>query len=113
MTFDEAKAAIKAGRQIDNQTRAQAIAMDKELLFGFLLDNNLVNINHTLRMILKQEYLPFIPDRKAIEGAINLMIAKNDLMALNTILQNFDYNAKAGNYTIDPDLLIMLKPLLK
>jgi hypothetical protein len=55
--------------------------------------------------------LPFVPNRKAVEQVINAYIMKNDVVALQKILDEFDYNPKANNYTTHLGFIQQLKTL--
>lgn len=89
-----------------------AITQDRHLLFNMLMDNNLADVNVTLRTELGQRNnLPFAPNRKAIEQVINAYIIKNDIKSLQKILDEFDYNPKANNYTTHVGFIQQLKTL--
>lgn len=109
-TLIEIKEKIRNG-SVTIDELAAGILNDKHLLFNYLMDNNLADINQTLRLTLGRRYLPFAADRKAIEHDINVAIVKNDTETLDTIIREFDRDKTNPNYTNDPRLLAKLKIL--
>lgn len=113
MNVEAIKAKIRAKQPVSPEEMAKGILSDKFLLFNFLLDNNLADVNQALRLNLKQTFLPFAPSRLAIEQVIKSYIEKNDVASLNVLLREFDYNPNANNYTTHPELKNALKFLKK
>lgn len=87
---------------------AQAIMQDQYLLFNALMDNNLEDVNVTLRMDLgNTKNLPVVADRRAMTAVISSYIQSSNQKALQKIINEFDFNPKANNYTVK--VLPMLK----
>lgn len=108
MTVDVIKEKIRNGKATLADL-ANGIRQDKYLLYNFLLDNNLNDVNVTLRTNLGYDKeLPFVADRKKIEIIIDGFIRNNNNKALQTILNEFDFNPKANNYTTNPKFLAAL-----
>ena len=110
MTVEEIKTKIRQ-RTATIQEIAWAIPQDRYLLFNSLMDNNLNDVNVTLRTDLgNDKILPVRPDRKAMEAVIDAYIRSDDKQALQTILDEFDYNPEADNYTTKLSFIQTLKP---
>lgn len=109
MNVQAIKAKLQAKKPVSPQEMAHGILNDRFLLFNFLMDNNLADVNQALRLNLNNDFLPFAPSRPAIEQVIKAYIEKNDVAALNTLLREFDYNPNANNYTTNPELKKQLK----
>jgi hypothetical protein len=86
----------------------KAISKDQYMLFNALMDNNLEDVNVTLRMDLgNAKNLPVVADRRAMTAVISSYIQSSNQKALQKIIDEFDFNPKAGNYTVK--VLPMLK----
>ena len=107
-TIQEIKEKIRTGTATIDEVAA-GILNDKYLLFNFLMDNNLADINQTIRLTMGRRDLPFAPNRAAIEREIHAAIQKNDTAFLNTIIREFDRDKTNPNYTNNPELLTKLK----
>lgn len=82
---------------------AEGAKSDTYLFFNALMDNNLNDVNVTLRRDLGySKVLPFEANRKKIEGIIDSFIQSNDKEKLQVIIDKFDYNPTANNYTTHP-----------
>lgn len=107
MKIDEIKAAYVAGKAIPSKFAGKAIAKDAQMLFTYLMDNNPAAINIALRLKLGNKFLDVSPNRKQMGGLINSLIEKNDTQSLQTIINTFNeygFNDKADNYTVDAEL---------
>ncbi len=109
MNLQDIKKRILAKQPVTAQEIAWAATQDKYVLFNTLLDNNLADVNYALRINLKNKFLPFVPDRKAIEGVLSSYIEKGDHASLQTVLDEFDFNPNANNYTTNQEFLQHLK----
>jgi len=88
----------------------QGARKDPYLLYNFLMDNNLQDVNKTLREDLGNKDLPFVADRKKIEFIIDGYIRAGNNKALQKILDEFDFNPDANNYTTRPEFLNSFNP---
>lgn len=83
------------------------VANSRHLLFNFLMDNNLPNLNVTLKNDI-DEPVDLSPNRTQIETIIAGYILKNEMGKLNLLIQNFKFNAQAKNYTMNKEVLTKL-----
>lgn len=105
MNTQEIKNRIGKNQPVTKMEAAHAISTDKEMLFKYLMDNNLEDVNKAMRLNLGHRFLPFKPDRSKMNEIIKGYINTGNNEALNTIIREFDFNPNAGNYTTDKDLL--------
>jgi len=108
MKIDEIKKAYREGKHVSAAQAGEAIGKDAEMFFSFLMDNNPIAVHKILK--LKFGYkLPFSPDRAAMGGIINSLLAKGDTATLQKLVNEFvieGFNPNPGNYTADKELLI-------
>lgn len=94
---------------ITPQELANLIAGDEITRLVFMVANNPANVNNTLRHERGYENLPFAPSQKELIGLIDMLHKKGDEAALQHIINNFQYNHDAGNWTTAPALVECLK----
>ena len=100
---------LKNNQELTIDETAFLIKNDVYSKLKFLMDNNLASINDTLKYKLGYSDLPFEPNRKKIEGYIDLMIKSGDKEKLQFIVNNFLPDKMVNNYTTSPELLKKLK----
>jgi hypothetical protein len=100
MNLDVIKNKMKFGTATISEIAAAA-RQDQYILFNALLDNNLEDVNVALRTKLGNERnLPFAANRRAIEKVISGYIETRNGKAIQTIIDEFDFNPNAKNYTV-------------
>ncbi|MES2134491.1 MAG: hypothetical protein V4506_19245 [Bacteroidota bacterium] len=99
MTVNDVKEKIRLGNATIGEI-AWGASQDKYLLMNTLMDNNLADVNVTLRTELgNDKILDFAPNRSQIQAVIQGYIESNNDKSLQTIIDEFDYDPKANNYT--------------
>ncbi len=107
MTVDAIKQNIQRGKASLLDV-AQGIRNDRFLLFNFFMDNNPEDVNVTLREDLGNKDLPLRPSRKSMETIISGYLQTDNTKALQKIINEFDYDPNATNYTTNPKFLQVL-----
>lgn len=92
---------------------ADQVISNVPMLFAWLVDNNAASVNNVLKNKLGITSLPFKPDLTQIRAQVDMLIQKSDKKGLQTIIDNFKFNPDAGNYTIDPELVLAIQTRLK
>lgn len=100
---------------IDFADLAARIDNEKPALFAFLIENDFVQVH---RLLHKSDApgtigqgMAFTPNRKNVEGKIDLLLIKKDYRTLNDILRNFVINERVSNFTSNPQLLEQMEML--
>lgn len=88
------------------------IANSRHLLFNFLMDNNLKSIVSTMKVDLR-ENIEFEPKRETVEAILAGYISKGEYGKLQKILDSFEFNKQASNYTTDKEILKLLQNKFK
>jgi len=91
------------------EEKAAFLAAHPEAFFGYMVDNNINNVNNTLRHEKGYEQLPYNPDKKQIVGQIQMLFAKNNQSILQDIVNSYVFNPNANNWTTDAELVRNLK----
>lgn len=102
---DVIKEKLRKGIKPNPDQMGYLIANDRHAFFNWMLDNNLIDVNKALRVQLGNDFLPFTPNRKKMEGVIDSYIRSGNTEALQTIINEFDYDPAKGNYTTDQNLI--------
>lgn len=81
---------------------------DKPARFDFMVLNNPGNVNETLKYKLGDETLPFLPDPKAIQAHVDILIKKGDDKSLDIIERYFKVSQKNVTTADDAELIKLL-----
>lgn len=101
---------MKNGAHVTGAEKASLIAKFPQCFVMYAINNNLANVNDTLRHE-NGFNLPFTPDKKQIEAQADLLFAKGHEGALQDVMNKFVFNPSANNWTTDPELVSALKKL--